>query len=149
MTLASLTDTVRSQVLAGDGVVLSQGGFGRTLGVSVGDYIDLPTPTGVKNVRVLDLVQYINAAGGTMAISLDSMQRWYDRPGATYLEIGVDGDVAAVEDSLRSTLPPEVFVYTGAAALEAPALPSDSPAHWPSRCSGSSRSSPRSRCSTR
>lgn len=117
VTLASLTDTVRSQVLAGDGVVLSQG-FGRTLGVSVGDYIDLPTPTGVKNVRVLDLVQYINAAGGTMAISLDSMQRWYDRPGATYLEIGVDGDVAAVEDSLRSTLPPEVFVYTGAAALE-------------------------------
>ncbi|OZC72691.1 hypothetical protein CH306_03340 [Rhodococcus sp. 15-725-2-2b] len=117
VTLTSLTEDVRSQVLAGDGVVLSRG-FGRTLGVSVGDSIDLPTPTGVQTVRVLDLVDYINAAGGTMAISLDSMQRWYDRPGATYLEIGVDGDVAAVQDSLRSTLPPEAFVYTGTAALE-------------------------------
>lgn len=117
VTLTSLTEDVRSQVLAGDGVVLSRG-FGRTLGVSVGDSIDLPTPTGMQTVRVLDLVDYINAAGGTMAISLDSMQRWYDRPGATYLEIGVDGDVAAVQDSLRSTLPPEAFVYTGAAALE-------------------------------
>jgi putative ABC transport system permease protein len=117
VTLTSLTEDVRSQVLDGDGVVLSRG-FGRTLGVSVGDSIDLPTPTGVQTVLVLDLVDYINAAGGTMAISLDSMQRWYDRPGATYLEIGVDGDVAAVQDSLRSTLPPEAFVYTGAAALE-------------------------------
>ncbi|OZE46027.1 hypothetical protein CH256_00350 [Rhodococcus sp. 05-2254-6] len=117
VTLASLSDDVRAAVLAGDGVVLSEG-FGRTLGVSVGDSIDLPTPTGVQTVRVLDLVEYINAAGGTMAISLDSMQRWYDRPGATYLEISVDGDVAAVQDSLRAALPPEAFVYTGDAALE-------------------------------
>ncbi|KAA0927778.1 MULTISPECIES: FtsX-like permease family protein [unclassified Rhodococcus (in: high G+C Gram-positive bacteria)] len=117
VTLASLSDDVRAAVLAGDGVVLSEG-FGRTLGVSVGDSIDLPTPTGVQTVRVLDLVEYINAAGGTMAISLDSMQRWYDRPGATYLEISIDGDVAAVQDSLRAALPPEAFVYTGGAALE-------------------------------
>ncbi|RMB76817.1 FtsX-like permease family protein [Rhodococcus sp. SBT000017] len=117
VTLASLSDDIRSGVLAGDGVVLSKA-LGTTLGVSEGDSIDLPTPTGVQNVRVLDLVDYINAAGGTMAISLDSMQRWYDRPGATYLEIGVDGDVAAVQDSLRAALPPEAFVYTGAAALE-------------------------------
>ncbi|MGV8873411.1 MAG: ABC transporter permease [Rhodococcus sp. (in: high G+C Gram-positive bacteria)] len=117
VTLASLSGDVRSGLLAGDGVVLSQG-LGRTLGVSAGDSIDLPTPTGVQTVRVLDLVDYINAAGGTMAISLDSMQRWFDRPGATYLEISVDEDVAAVQDSLRATLPPEAFVYTGAAALE-------------------------------
>ena len=117
MTLASLPADVRAGLLAGDGVVLSKA-LGTTLGVTAGDSIDLPTPTGVQNVRVLDLVDYINAAGGTMAISLESMQRFYDRPGATYLEITVDGDVAAVQNSLRSTLPPEAFVYTGAAALE-------------------------------
>ncbi|KJV00497.1 ABC transporter permease [Rhodococcoides fascians] len=117
VTLASLPADVRAGLLAGDGVALSKA-LGTTLGVTAGDSIDLPTPTGVQNVRVLDLVDYINAAGGTMAISLESMQRFYDRPGATYLEITVDGDVAAVQDSLRSTLPPEAFVYTGAAALE-------------------------------
>ncbi len=117
VTLSSLSDEVRSGLLAGDGVVLSQG-LGRSLGVSAGDSIDLPTPTGVRNVRVLDLVDYINAAGGTMAISLDSMQRWFERPGATYLEVTVAGDAAAVRDSLRATLPSDAFVYTGAAALE-------------------------------
>lgn len=117
VTLASLPGDVRSAVLAGDGVVLSNG-LGASLGVVKGDSIDLPTPTGVHRVRVLDLVDYINAAGGTMAISLGSMQRWYDRPGATYLEITTAGDVAAVRDSLQSTLPPEAFVYTGAAALD-------------------------------
>ena len=117
VTLSSLSNEVRSGLLAGDGVVLSQG-LGRSLGVSAGDSIDLPTPTGVRNVRVLDLVDYINAAGGTMAISLDSMQRWFERPGATYLEVTVAGDAAAVRDSLRATLPSDAFVYTGAAALE-------------------------------
>ncbi len=117
VTLAILDDEVGAAVLRGDGVAVSRN-LATALGLSAGSAIDLPTPTGTKRVDVLQVVDYLNAAGGTMAISLESMQQWYDRPGATYLEIAVDGDAAAVQQTLVDTLPPEVSVYSGQEALD-------------------------------
>lgn len=117
VTLAILDEEVGGAVLRGDGVAVSRS-LATTLGLSAGSVIDLPTPTGSKRVEVLQVVDYLNAAGGTMAISLDSMQQWYDRPGATYLEIAVDGDAATVQQALVDTLPAEVNVYSGEQALD-------------------------------
>ncbi|MGA9873312.1 MAG: FtsX-like permease family protein [Rhodococcus sp. (in: high G+C Gram-positive bacteria)] len=117
VTLSVLDGDVRAAVLRGDGVAVSRN-LGTTLGVSAGSFIELPTPTGIKRVEVLQLVDYLNAAGGTMAISLQSMQQWYDRPGATYLEVSVDGDAAAVQRAIDDALPPEVNVYSGQEALD-------------------------------
>ncbi|ORI28270.1 ABC transporter permease [Rhodococcus sp. 1168] len=116
VTLSVLDQDVRSAVLRGDGVAISRT-LGEAQGISVGSTIELPTPTGIREVEVLALVDYLNAAGGTMAISLRSMQQWYERPGATYLEIAIDGDAATVLGELDSTLPPEVYVYSGEEAL--------------------------------
>lgn len=117
VSLSALTPDIRTRVLAGDGVAISRT-LGTALGVTAGDSLELPTPTGVQPVRVLALVDYLNAAGGTMAISLDTMERFFDRPGATYLEVTVDGDVSAVERTLVSELPRELNVYTGQEALD-------------------------------
>lgn len=115
VTLSVLDESVEAAVLRGDGVAISRN-LGLALNVSTGSTIELPTPTGVRPVKVLAVVDYLNAAGGTMAISLDSMQEWFDRPGATYLEIAVDSDT--VQKTLDDTLPPEVNVYSGTQALE-------------------------------
>lgn len=88
VTLSVLDQDVRAAVLRGDGVASSRT-LGEAQGISVGSTIELPTPTGIREVEVLALVDYLNATGGTMAISLHSMQQWFDRPGATYLEIAV------------------------------------------------------------
>lgn len=115
VTLAVLDNAVEDAVLRGEGVAISRN-LATSLNLSAGSFIDLPTPTGVKHVEVLQVVDYLNAAGGTMAISLQSMQDWYDRPGATYLEVAADGD--GVQRALDETLPPEVNVYSGAEALD-------------------------------
>lgn len=117
VTLSVLSADVEEAVLRGDGVAVSRN-LGTALGVSPGSMIDLPTPTGIKPVEVLAVVDYLNAAGGTMAISLASMQQWYDRPGATYIEIATTGDAASVQAALDEELPPEVYVYSGKQALD-------------------------------
>lgn len=115
VTLSVLDDAVKAAVLRGDGVAVSRS-LGLALGVSAGSTIELPTPTGIRPVKVLAVVDYLNAAGGTMAISVASMQDWFDRPGATYLEVTVDDD--AVQATLDEELPPEVYVYSGQQALD-------------------------------
>ncbi|WP_338889926.1 FtsX-like permease family protein [Rhodococcus sovatensis] len=115
VTLSVLDESVEAAVLRGDGVAISRN-LGLALNVSAGSTIELPTPTGVRPVKVLAVVDYLNAAGGTMAISLDSMQEWFERPGATYLEIAVDSDT--VQKTLDDTLPPEINIYSGTQALE-------------------------------
>ncbi|MDJ0393897.1 FtsX-like permease family protein [Rhodococcus sp. G-MC3] len=115
VTLSVLADDIRDAVLRGDGVAVSRS-LGDALGVSPGSILDLPTPTGTKPVEVLAVVDYLNAAGGTMALSLPSMQQWFERPGATYLEISVNG--SGVQEVLDRTLPPEVNVYSGKEALD-------------------------------
>ncbi len=108
----------RERLLAGDGVALSRD-LGEAMGVSAGDQIVLQTPTGERRVEVLELVPYFSGLTGTIAMSLDSVQGWFLRPGASDLEITTTpgADRQAVQAAIRAAVPAEVFVYSGADAL--------------------------------
>ncbi len=114
----SLSESQRDALLSGQGVVLSRD-LGRTLKISPGDAITLQTPTGERRLPVLALVPYFSGLTGTVAISLANMQDWFDRLGATDLEITATpgADPHAVLAAIRNTLPPDVFVYSGHDAL--------------------------------
>ncbi|MFF2551103.1 ABC transporter permease [Nocardia sp. NPDC058058] len=113
-----LTEPVRRDLLAGRGVVLSRD-LGKSLNVGVGDSLELQTPHGVRHTPVLALVPYFSVLTGTVGIALDLMREWFDRPGATTLQIdtapGVD--TAAVLDGLRAITPAGVHLFTGAQSL--------------------------------
>jgi putative ABC transport system permease protein len=108
----------RERLLAGEGVALSRD-LGQAMGISVGEQISLQTPTGVRHVKVLELVPYFSGLTGTIAMSLEAMQAWFLRPGASDLEITLapGADVKAVREAIRAAVPDDVFVYSGAEAL--------------------------------
>jgi putative ABC transport system permease protein len=114
----SLSPRDRQKLLAGEGVALSRD-LGQSMGVTAGDKVTLQTPTGRHEVQVLALVPYFSGMTGTVAMSLDAMQGWFARPGATDLEITVaPGAVpATVEAAIRKVVAPETFVYSGGEAL--------------------------------
>lgn len=109
---------VRADLLAGRGAVLTRD-LGRTLHVGVGDELPLQTPHGIQRTRVLALVSYFSPLTGSVAISLDQMQAWFDRPGATVLEVDGKPGVsrAAVLAAVRHVTPAGVHVYTGDESL--------------------------------
>jgi putative ABC transport system permease protein len=115
----SMAPRDRSQLLAGEGVALSRD-LGRAMSVGAGDMITLNTPTGEHRVRVLELVPYFSGMTGTIAMSLNAMQAWFQRPGASDLEINVaDGaHPAKVQAAIRDVVSPDAFVYSGHDALE-------------------------------
>jgi putative ABC transport system permease protein len=115
----SLSPGDRKALLSGEGVALSRD-LGRSMSVTPGDRITLHTPTGEHKVRILALVPYFSGMTGTVAMSLDAMQGWFDRPGASDLEITVapHADAHAVAAAIRRALPADTFVYSGAEALE-------------------------------
>jgi putative ABC transport system permease protein len=115
---------VRSEVLDGQGVVLSQN-LGKALGVRVGDDLQLQTPHGLRPTTVLALVPYFSTVIGTIGIDLGRMRDWFDRPAATTLQItaeaGVDPKRLLVD--VRHAVPAPNYVYDGhtaLAGLEAP-----------------------------
>lgn len=114
----ALNNRVRSEVLAGRGVVLSQN-LGKTLHVRVGDDLRLQTPHGPRQAPVLALVPYFSTVIGTIGINLDQMQTWFDRPAATTLQItaapGVDPKRLSTD--VRHVVPAPNYVYDGRAAL--------------------------------
>lgn len=108
----------RDKLLSGEGVALSRD-LGRALNVSVGDKLTLQTPSGPRQVDVLQLVPYFSGLTGTMAISLKTMQEWFSIPDATYLEVAVTPgtDPKSVESAIRNTISKDAFVYSGKEAL--------------------------------
>jgi putative ABC transport system permease protein len=120
----ALGDQVRSEVLAGRGVVLSQN-LGKTLRVRVGDQLRIQTPHGVQQTPVLALVPYFSTVIGTVGMSLAQMRGWFDRPITTTLQIaaapGVDPNRLVAD--VRRVVPAPNYVYDGRtelAGLEAP-----------------------------
>lgn len=115
----SLAPADRQKLLAGDGVALSRD-LGMSMNVVAGDQITLQTPTGPRPVRVLALVPYFSGMTGTVAMSLDAMQGWFDRAGASDLEVTLapGADPAAVTAAIRKVVSPETFVYSGDEALD-------------------------------
>jgi putative ABC transport system permease protein len=114
----SLSPRDREKLLSGEGVALSRD-LGRSMNVTAGDDITLQTPTGQRRVQVLALVPYFSGMTGTIAMSLDAMQGWFLRPGASDLEISVKPgtDVGAVQAAIRKVVPASTFVYSGDEAL--------------------------------
>jgi len=114
----SMSARDRDKLLAGDGVALSRD-LGRAMGVSTGDEIVLQTPTGERRVQVLDLVPYFSGLTGTVAMSLKTMQEWFLRPGASYLEISVSpgADPQSVQAAIRNVVSKDAFVFSGDDAL--------------------------------
>ncbi|UFS96390.1 FtsX-like permease family protein [Nocardia huaxiensis] len=116
---ATLTQETLRRMAAGDGVVISRD-VSRTLGVKTGDTLDLPTPTGVHQVEILDVIPYFAAIAGVVVLDLGIMQQWYQRPGETIL--GVDflpgADADEVRTAIRAVVPPEIEVETGARTVE-------------------------------
>lgn len=114
----SLSPRDRQELLAGEGVALSRD-LGHSMGVAPGDQIALQTPTGERRVTVLALVPYFSGMTGTVAMSLDAMQGWFVRPGASDLEITIaaGADAGTVQAAVRKVVSPETFVYSGDEAL--------------------------------
>ncbi|RDI42789.1 ABC transporter permease [Nocardia mexicana] len=114
-----VSEQVRSDLLAGRGVVLSRD-LGTALHVGAGDVLPLQTPTGVRPVRVLELVSYLSVLTGTIGMDIGQMRSWFDLPGSTTMQIdAVPGtDPGALERAVRAAAPPDAHVYTGAQALE-------------------------------
>lgn len=114
----ALDPPLRQDLLTGRGVVLSAN-LGRTLHVGVGDQLQLQTPHGPQRTMVLALVPYFSTVIGTVGISLDHLQTWFDRPVATTLQItaaaGVDR--RRLVDDVRRAVPAPNYVYDGNAAL--------------------------------
>ncbi|MTE13930.1 ABC transporter permease [Nocardia aurantiaca] len=115
----AMSADMQRRVLAGEGIVLSRD-LARSLGVSAGDELAVQTPSGEKRTRVLETVSYFSALSGTAAISLTLMRDWFARPGSTTLQIDAAPGVGRqqVVSALRAALPPEIHVFTGAAALD-------------------------------
>ncbi|MFI1918440.1 FtsX-like permease family protein [Nocardia sp. NPDC020380] len=114
-----LDSGIQQRLLQGDGVVLSRD-LARTLHVSTGDELTVQTPSGEQRTRVLETVSYFSALAGTAAISLNLMREWFARPGATTLQIDAAPGVnrQRLIDAIRAVVPPGVFVFSGAAALD-------------------------------
>ncbi|MXP20090.1 FtsX-like permease family protein [Gordonia sp. HNM0687] len=89
------------QVIAGDGMLMSTI-LARTLDVAEGDTLQMATPSGYRNIVIRDLVNYISMGSGTAAMSNAVLSEWFDRPGATYLQVSTDP--AADPDEIRREL---------------------------------------------
>ena len=107
-------------MLAGDGVVVSRE-IARNLGIAPGDELTLPTPTGERRVRVLEVVPYFSLFGGLVSMSLTQMREWFDRPGSTIVAVKLvpGADRAEVEAVIRDRLPAGVLMYSGDEAVAA------------------------------
>jgi putative ABC transport system permease protein len=107
-------------MLAGDGVVVSRE-IARDLGIGPGDELTLPTPTGKRRVRVLEVVPYFSLFGGVVSMSLTQLREWFDRPGSTIMAVKLapGADRAEVGAAIRDRLPADVLVYPGDEAVSA------------------------------
>jgi putative ABC transport system permease protein len=116
----AMNPQVLQQMLAGDGVVVSRE-IARTLGIGPGDELTLPTPSGERHTRVLQVVPYFSLFGGLVSMSLTQMREWFDRPGSTALAVTLapGADRPEVEAAIRDQLPADVFVFSGEEAVAA------------------------------
>ncbi|WP_067574344.1 ABC transporter permease [Nocardia acidivorans] len=118
--LEGASDRDLARMAAGEGVVISRD-VARSLDVSEGSGLDLPTPTGVHHVTVLRVVPYFSAIAGIVVLDLNILRQWYQRPGETI--IGVDfapgADHTAVLNAIRAAVPADFHVATGQQAVTA------------------------------
>lgn len=121
--LGAVNEEVRTQVLAGQGVVLSRD-LARRLHLRTGDTFTLQTAQGDKDVKVLASVPFFSGLTGVLGIELKNLQQWFNRPGQTALQVSVAGgaDPGSVAEGIRRLVPEGVHVYTGQQAVDGFAL---------------------------
>ncbi|WAC56784.1 FtsX-like permease family protein [Gordonia sp. SL306] len=115
------------RVLAGDGILLSNV-LARTLDAHAGDTLRLATPSGYRDVPVIETVNYISMGSGTAAMSNTVLSDWFDRPYNTYLQVSTDPNADQTQirerlDAVAAANPSvggqAVTVESGAEALSA------------------------------
>lgn len=114
----ALDEGVRTEVLAGRGVVLTQN-LGAILHVRAGEQLRLQTPHGPRETTVLALVPFFSTVIGTVGIDLDHLRAWFDRPAATTLQIAAapGANRQRLLAAVREAVPAPNHVYDGRAAL--------------------------------
>ncbi|WP_229718672.1 ABC transporter permease [Nocardia jinanensis] len=117
---SEITPEVGRELVTGQGVVVSRD-VARSLRVSAGDTVTLPTPTGRREVLVLQVIPYFSAIAGVIMMDLEQMRTWYERPGETTLAVDLapGADPETVRAALRSVVPPELYIDSGAEAVAA------------------------------
>ncbi len=118
--LGAVDKAVIDQLGRGEGVVVTRD-VARSMQLSVGDRITMPTPSGERNVPVLQVIPYFTAVSGVVMMNLDQMREWYQRPGETILAIkfAPGADPAAVRAGVRAAVPQELHVESGADMVDA------------------------------
>lgn len=116
----SASQATKEAVVAGKGVVVSRD-IGRSMNLHVGDMLELQTSAGVKQIEVLELVDYLSLLGGAIGIGLPLLREWFDRPGSTWLEVDFlpGSDAAAVRAAVQAAIPDDVYAYSGTEFLDA------------------------------
>jgi putative ABC transport system permease protein len=116
----AMSPDVRQRVARGEGVVISHQ-LARTLRLTVGQTLQIPSASGIHTMPVLQIIDYVTMDSGLVALSLQVMQQWLQRDGATYLEIAFSPDAgqALVSDAVRRLVPTGLNVYSGTTALAA------------------------------
>ncbi|WP_336081301.1 FtsX-like permease family protein [Nocardia sp. SSK8] len=112
--LGAVDPAVIDRMSRGEGVVVTRD-VARSMHLSVGDEITMPTPSGERTVPVLQVIPYFTAVSGVMMMSLDQMREWYQRPGETILSVqyAPGADPEAVQAAVRSVVPEAINVDRG------------------------------------
>ncbi|MCV6964666.1 FtsX-like permease family protein [Mycobacterium intermedium] len=116
----AMDPAVRAKVLAGDGVVISRQ-LARRLHRETGDHLTLSTPSGEKTTEILGVVEYLTTERGMIAMSLTDMEKWFQRDGATYLEVhaaDAKNATAVQQQAVKIATTHGLFAYTGKEAVE-------------------------------
>ncbi|MBD8507332.1 FtsX-like permease family protein [Hoyosella sp. G463] len=116
----AMDESLRQALHRGEGIVLSRQ-LARQIGLDTGDTVELATPSGARSAPIIGVIDYLSVGSGMLAMPLPMMQQWYERPGATFLEVQVadSADAAAVIAAVREQLPAGLFLETGAEAYGA------------------------------
>ncbi|MGA9374262.1 MAG: FtsX-like permease family protein, partial [Mycobacterium sp.] len=107
------------RMAAGEGIAVSRD-VADALGVGEGERVRLPTPTGAREVTVLQVIPFFSIVGGVVLMDFDVFESWYQRFGATALNVFfADGaDSEAVTARVREVVPADLNVETGTHAVE-------------------------------
>ncbi|GAB2708018.1 FtsX-like permease family protein [Nocardia thraciensis] len=118
--IGGLSPATQQKMSTGEGVVLSRD-VASSLGVRDGSRLDMPTPTGIHKVEVLQVIPYFSAISGIVLMNIDILRQWYERPGETILGLDIvpGADKAAVLDAVRAVAGPDLAVDTGQEAVAA------------------------------
>jgi len=114
----------RRAVLDGTAVIVTRQ-LARHRHLRVGSRLTLTTPDGPRRLPVAGVVESFGWERGLVVLSLGSLQRWFARPGTTWLEItdAPGADRRAIRDAARTVVARAalgpVKVETGAAAVRA------------------------------